>query len=176
MDSMTNDEFKAAHPWGSVQYDSAREWYDRYFREAQDGEPPSERLKKLGFEMDIDHTVFNRDFSKKRREVHQEFSIEEEDDEAHGLIDQAVSADDLFKVLRDEGWDLWGAAPFIASLWGIDITDQRKDPPTEEGSNGLPLINQMVIDGMSADTGLYCAILKDLGIVSDESCFEDFST
>jgi len=70
-------------------------------------------------------------------------------------VENMTTAEDAFEITKSWSWDLWGAAPFVASI-------------TLNAS-----INSKYT---SVETGLLCARLMEAGIIKDEECFNGFDT
>jgi hypothetical protein len=70
-------------------------------------------------------------------------------------------------VLRDMSWDLWGAAPYIASLCGITVRN------AVDTSGQGPIYNIMA-QNENGKTGLCCALLVIFGFVPMEEAANTF--
>jgi len=78
--------------------------------------------------------------------------------------------DHAFEILRNMGWDLWSAVPYLAGhLLEYEII---KEP---EVSIFGPELNQLV-QSENGVTGVLAAILVQLKLVKDEDSFINFDT
>ena len=82
-----------------------------------------------------------------------------------------TNADEAFALLRDSSWDLWGAAPEIASwcFQNLKVAVGPKSPGVG------PALNQ-IIQGSNYEVGLCCALLYEHGVVKDISSFKGFNS
>lgn len=82
-------------------------------------------------------------------------------------VDSFNNLDEIMDFLRDQSWDLWGAAPHVCQAFGWKI----ENAPISEGF-GPPL--NVAIQSGNYETGSYCYILYELG--ATEEAFTGFDT
>lgn len=170
IDETLRDElsgFESDMDWGSCQYDTAKAMYDFYFAMRAKGLTMVEAVKAIGGSLQLSERL---PFDKIRDEFAEQRG-DEEDDDLMAAIVVMTSVDDLFAIAREQAMDLWMAAPMIASccLETIEINNIPESP-------GFGPILNVAVQSENYTIGLYCAILKDIGLVTDEKSFRDFDT
>jgi len=159
--------FESDMDWGSCQYDTAKAMYDFYFAMRAKGLTMVEAVKAIGGDLRLSG---QRPFDKIRDEFADQRG-DEEDDDLMTAITATTSVDDLFEIAREQAMDLWMAAPMIADCCFVTI--EISDIPASPGFG--PILN-VAVQSENYTVGLYCAILKDVGLVSDEESFSGFDT
>jgi len=166
--------------WGSCQYSGALAFFEVYQSMRKDLDR-KDLFELLGVEVTFNHyeqfqdaqlnlikeMIENMSLNVDRREVK---SIGY-NSETIKLLTEALNAEDLFDVYRKSAWDLWSTAPHITNhlIKGLNV-EGVKDAP------GIgPELNQS-FQSENYRTGLYCALLVDCGLITNNRCFEDFDT
>lgn len=155
--------------FGSVQYDEAERFYGEFLKKLPEGVTARSVKPFDAIKAEVVGEVSTM------WDPEGEYPPEEgEYDDLKKQANDAATVEDLFALCRDASWDLWGAAPFIAS----SVFEEYVVPDELPAGNaeGWPVMNMAIIGSFSAETGLACALLVREGIVKDPSCFNDFST
>lgn len=160
-------EFESDMDWGSCQYDTAKAMYDFYFAMRAKGLSMVEAVKAIGGDLRLSG---QRPFDKIRDEF-SDHRGDEEDDDLTDAIAKTTSVDELFEIAREQAMDLWMAAPMIADC--CFETFEIGDIPESPGFG--PILN-VAVQSENYVVGLTCAILKDVGLVTNEESFGDFDT
>ena len=150
--------------WGSCQYETAADFFAVLEDQGFDG---------LGITVKFDRTFHTKEVLPI---ILNELKNDWADDEWGRLVDpefpnEFESIEEVFDWCRNESWDLWSAAPFIADFCfqNLDFTNMEK--PTGFG----PIGNQMV-QSENYLTGACCFLLKKHGYITDDSVFSGFDT
>ena len=164
--------------WGSVQYSTAEETYNIYWK-ARETLTPDEVQEAFGitsvqlgsiedarlglidnFEEFIFHAKEDGDDTTETEKV---------------LLDlerfEGLKADRFFEILRDSAWDLWSAASFGQCM--VNPAWEGGDAPLATGAG--PEWNARIQEG-NVEVGLICAMLVDFGFVESSECFKGFDT
>lgn len=88
-----------------------------------------------------------------------------------GLKGPLMTGDKLFKWCRNQSWDLWGAAPYVANLFFPDFKVTGVDTAPGQG----PKWN-ILVQSDNYKVGATCWYLKKKGIVKSEKSFASFDT
>jgi len=169
---LVNQDGKIWGGWGSLQYDTSKELFDillhsNFLTILNTTKFKFKRIRR--FEEAIEN------FKDELRQVRFDSTIQETNDRETQLT-QLKTINDCFKLLKEDSWDLWSAAPFIFECFiegsEFDLTHLIG---LIEKPQGLPLINQMIQDNEADATGFYCWVLYMFFNVHEES-FTDFDT
>ncbi len=161
--------------WGSCQYSSAKWLYDLYF-ELREKSSFEEALKELNIKVsfsgradfdEIKHD-FVADFDEEWRDLDKDWQEDVKED--FEQMRKATKVEDFFIFLRDYCYDLWGAAPLIASYAFQDL-----DITVEDSPGYGPVFNVMA-QNENFDVAVCCILLKEFGYIEDEDCFSGFAT
>ena len=170
IDETIDDDLSGFEPdvdWGSCQYDTAKAMYDFYFAARNKGLTMAEVVEAIGGHL----TIGDIKPLAKIKEAFADERGDEDDAELMKEIADAESVDDLFEIARERAMDLWMAAPMIAEC--CFETFEIGDIPESPGFG--PILN-VAVQSENYYVGLCCAILKDVGLVTDEESFKDFDT
>lgn len=153
--------------WGSCQYQTAAESC-LMFCELEEQLGRDKILEKLNLKFDLVKTFNVTNFQEDLFENFKECFAEIED---YKRLIKVSNVTDALHFLRDQAWDLWGAAPYIAHMifLGLDL-DELPDAP------GLSVEHDAIVDGLEYNTGVACWLLKSYGFVEDEEPFTGFDT
>jgi hypothetical protein len=111
-------------------------------------------------------------FSKEMIESRSDKAIWDASDrkEVKEILKAFPSVDIMFLICRDQAWDLWSAAPFIANLMFKDLKIIIPKAP------GVGPILNVAVQGENYNTGLCCWLLYNEGLVKDVDVFSGFDT
>lgn len=179
--------------WGSCQYDDASKIYQLYFAIRKDLSE-KDTLDLLGIKFSFDDikpikksvSLFARymrdeqkesaasdlDYCRSEKEKLETIKYSKEDEEElEASLAKVKSFDGMFACLKNEAWDLWAAAPFIFEY--AFKSPILKGVP-KAGGHG-PRLN-VLSQNENFEVGIMCALLKDKGLVKDETSFAGFDT
>ncbi len=165
--------------WGSCQYSSAQWYYDTFLQMRKDLSL-EDTFDALGAKVTFEKCSPLRALQIAKNEITEELDEfydqwnDPEDQEDHKELkertEKATSIDELFGVLCDHSWDLWGAAPFLASCCFDDLKIEAPDSP------GYGPVFNVMAQSENYEVGLCCALLKEFGFVESDECFGGFCT
>jgi len=89
----------------------------------------------------------------------------------YAVKDSIKTVADCFEYCKNQSWDLWSAAPWIAEICFDNLELLNVDQAPGAG----PLLNVMV-QGENYQTGFYCWLMSKHGFISDEAAFDGFDT
>ncbi len=164
--------------WGSCQYSSAKWLYDLYFKLREESsfeevlESLNIRVSSISVNSRLDFDAIKHDFVDYFDEEWDDLAPDWQEDVADDYreMKKATKVEDLFEFLRNMAWDLWGAAPRIASCAfpGLDIK-------VEESPGYGPVFN-ILTQSENFEVAVCCILLKEFGYVENEDCFSGFCT
>lgn len=167
---LDNFEF-GVNGWGSCQYAGAKHVYELFMAHvAKKGvEETAHEFEQLG--MTIERKLVDNPVDEVREAILKYLAdcLFDADAQLQKMIDNMEIVDDAFEILRSMAWDLWSAAPFVATAVGIRLADVPK------GKGIGPEIN-VLVQGENIATGIYCGLLMAMEVVHDEKAFADFDT
>lgn len=157
--------------WGSSQYTGAINFFDTLealTKAAGKKKGVVDRatiLKKLGLKVTYTSVVpLNKAWAKFKRDLTKQYGIKK-------LLESTTpSIDNMFDICRSQSYDLWSAAPYIASLLFKDL---KVETPAAPGVG--PLWN-VEAQSENYNTGLLCWLLYNEGLVKDPEAFAGFDT
>ncbi|KKN52397.1 hypothetical protein LCGC14_0613140 [marine sediment metagenome] len=165
------------YTWGSFQYTSAAVMYHILcaLEEQHNRAHVLENFKiEIGSKITTMQSVLKK--FKEATTVHiQEFYEEEETtkecEDAEQKLSSCKTVTDMFRFLEELAWDLWGAAPYIASFVfpGLNVTEVADSPVVG------PMI-KIEACGENYRIAACCWLLKSYGFVEDDEPFKGFST
>lgn len=171
--------------WGSVQYSTVESTYKTYWK-ARETLSPDEVQEAFGInsvQLGSIETAKSELATCLEEVITDGRSEEDPDDpydfvkshrEALGRITDCsdLKADELFEILRDLSWDLWGTANFLGQTM-VNPAYVSGAPPEAPGLG--PEIN-VELQSNNIHIGLLCAMLVDFGYVESSECFKGFDT
>ena len=157
----------SVNEWGSCQYSTANSIYRIFFMMRQNLSR-EDTMKTLG-------VVFSHEGIRKFEDAKEEFkayAVNRYKDVGHYIIDsrRVQNYDDMFFVFRNWASDLWKASPTILMYAFKNVILKAPVSP----GKGSPCNCCAQADNFTV--GLSCAILKEYGLVKNESSFAGFDT
>lgn len=156
--------------WGSCQYESAYEFYHEI---KGTKETILNNLMRRGIKVTFRELLpFEQIKSMFLKEILETLDDPEDMQLFRNAIKKYKSIADLLGFLKDNAWDLWSAAPFMAGIAFVqlDITGVEK----AGAPKGIPILNAMV-QSENNNVAIYCALLNAFYNVPEEA-FKDFDT
>ena len=163
-ETMTFELIKSSKmDWGSCQYDAATDLFKSCQQYKENGGDVKKEFK-VTYTRVLPLDEAWKEFAAWLRDpVTQEQQLpgfnpyyKEYQDEVKSALEREPSYANMFEILADIGWDLWSAAPHIAHTC---FSQLELDCPV-----------------LFDETGLYCWLLYDAGVITSEESFTGFST
>lgn len=163
--------------WGSCQYESAAAFFAALEETKQKLGTRDAALAEFG--ITFKYTCINTietiwpEF-KEEMEEHYTGSWREEDYVVELFADLETmipSYDNLFIHLANCSWDLWSAAPFIASF----VFAEHEIDGVKTAPGAGPTFNIMS-QGENFNVGVWCWLMWEAGLIKDQSVFRGFDT
>lgn len=159
--------------WGSFQYQTAAIIYSTLcLLETQ--HPRVAILKGLNIRV-TKVALINKVFRYAKKDLLGDLKIQESDGDDTTCeriqLEEASDITELLHYLRDQAWDLWEGAPYVAKLVfpNLDLNDLPEE-------TGLGDAFNILIQNIEYDTGVSCWLLKSYGFVADDEPFKEWST
>ena len=156
--------------WGSCQYTGAYNMFKALEKSGMDPLKVDVRYTNVNTkEYALDE--FKRCMEHDLKRSAEKYDFAEELRDWNAAKDGIKSVDDCFEFLKDQAWDLWSAAPWIAEI----CFDNLELLNVEKADGAGPILNVMA-QGENNQTGFFCWLMSKHGFVSDEGAFDGFDT
>lgn len=165
--------------WGSCQYNGALRFFETFFKIREDL-TLEDTLEVLNCTFKYKNIV---EFENVKRQMvrdgvdliydslESDFYSVQFEAEKIVKIAQSKTVHDLFDALRDAAFDLWTAAPYISNLLFRKLECSAPNAPGKGPDMNIDVQMQ------NFTTGLYCAMLYELKLITDPtSSFKNFDT
>ena len=162
--------------WGSCQYAGAEHAYEVFMKHWQKNNRDTEKTiaefnEALGCKIQrfaVEKASMPENFRTQLKEQIADYDEEDKYDWPK-RIEMVVTPGDALKMCREMAWDLWSAAPFVASICGITIEEMPPAPGVGPEFN-------ILAQNDNWQTGICCAVMIASGFTCGEEDFEGFDT